>query len=157
MRFRAFRVDWDTLFFRKFSWARSVKRARAKRARCERSEPDASVLVRLIVSKFHKKSFTAIILFFRNCVCCERLWPLRPSNLVLPYMLSTDGFQHCRLLFIPFLSLKGFSLTNQGLLRSSLQCLVVKEQMMGARVQLEDCIIGPRDRWTHPRVRYFLS
>ena len=39
MRFRAFRVDWDTLFFRKFSWARSVKRARAKRARCERVGP----------------------------------------------------------------------------------------------------------------------
>ena len=30
MRFRAFWVDWDTLFFRKLSWARSAKRARPK-------------------------------------------------------------------------------------------------------------------------------
>ena len=45
---------------------------------------EASVLVRLIVTKFHKKSFSAIILFFRNCVCCERLRLLRPSNLVCP-------------------------------------------------------------------------
>ena len=31
MRFRAFRVDWDTLFFRKFSWtSRWVKRGKKK-------------------------------------------------------------------------------------------------------------------------------
>ncbi|XP_070176382.1 polypeptide N-acetylgalactosaminyltransferase 13-like isoform X2 [Littorina saxatilis] len=46
---------------------------------------------------------------------------------------------------------QGFTLTKEGLLRSSLQCLVVKEDSPGARVQLEDCIIGPKDKWTHPR------
>ena len=65
-----------TFFFENF------REREAQNAR-ERSEPDASVLVRLIVSTFNKKSFSAIILFFRNCVCCERLWPLRPSNLVV--------------------------------------------------------------------------
>ena len=54
------------LFFKNF------REREAKNAH-ERSEQDASVLVRLIVSKFHKKSFSAIILFFRNCVRCERL------------------------------------------------------------------------------------
>ena len=72
MRFRAFWVDWDTLFFFENFREREAQNAR------ERSEQDASVLVRLNVSKFHKK----IILIFRNCVCCERLWPLRSSNLV---------------------------------------------------------------------------
>ncbi|XP_076465312.1 polypeptide N-acetylgalactosaminyltransferase 13-like isoform X2 [Babylonia areolata] len=46
---------------------------------------------------------------------------------------------------------QGFSLTREGLLRSSLQCLVVKEDVAGARVQLEDCIIGPQDKWAHPK------
>ena len=42
MRFRAFQVDWDSLFFRKFFWALSAKRERAKRARCmrEHAAPD---------------------------------------------------------------------------------------------------------------------
>ena len=48
--------------------------------------------------------------------------------------------------------MQGFTLTTEGLLRSSLQCLVVKEDRPGARVQLEDCIIGPKDKWTHPKV-----
>ena len=51
-----------------------------------------------------------------------------------------------------FCCLQGFTLTNEGLLRSSLQCLVVKEDRPGARVHLEDCIIGPKDKWTHPKV-----
>ena len=73
MRFRAFWVDWDTLFFFSKIFVSAKRKTRAS---------EASVLVRLIVSKFHKKSFSAIELFFRNCVCCERLWLLRPSNLV---------------------------------------------------------------------------
>ena len=47
MRFRAFRVDWDTLFFSKIFVS-------AKRKTHEQNEQDSSVLVRLIVSKFHK-------------------------------------------------------------------------------------------------------
>ena len=53
MRFRAFRVDWDT-FFENFC-EREAQIAR------KQNEQDASVLVRLIVSKFHKISFSAII------------------------------------------------------------------------------------------------
>ncbi|KAK7501657.1 hypothetical protein BaRGS_00007088, partial [Batillaria attramentaria] len=49
------------------------------------------------------------------------------------------------------LATQGFALTTGGLLRSSLQCLVVKEETDGARVQLEDCIIGPADIWAHPQ------
>lgn len=49
------------------------------------------------------------------------------------------------------LSTQGFALTKAGLFKSSLQCLVVKGDTDRARVQLEDCIIGPADKWTHPR------
>ncbi|XP_060581406.1 polypeptide N-acetylgalactosaminyltransferase 13-like [Ruditapes philippinarum] len=44
---------------------------------------------------------------------------------------------------------QGFSLTKDKLLRTSLQCVVLKEQFDGARPKLEDCIIGPRDTWIH--------
>ena len=63
------------LFFRKFSWARSAKRARAS---CKWVGP---------IDCFMKKSFSSFILFFRNCVCCKRLWLLRPSNLVVTVFL----------------------------------------------------------------------
>ena len=46
MRFRAFQVDWDTLFFSENFREREAQNAR---------EQVASVLVRLIVSKLHKK------------------------------------------------------------------------------------------------------
>ena len=50
----------------------------------------ASVLVRRIVSKFHKKIIQS--LFFRYCVYCERLWLLRPSNLVcIVYLVLIKG------------------------------------------------------------------
>lgn len=45
---------------------------------------------------------------------------------------------------------QGFSLTNKGLLQTTLQCVVVKHIVNG-RPQLEDCIIGPRDQWKHTK------
>ena len=80
MRFRAFRVDWNTFFFENF------REHEAWNAR-ERSEQDVSVLVWLIVAKFHEISFSAIILFFRICVCCEKLWPLRSALVVYCFSL----------------------------------------------------------------------
>ena len=47
---------------------------------------------------------------------------------------------------------KGFSLTKERLLRTSLQCVVYKGETPDARPQLEDCIIGPKDKWLHKRV-----
>ncbi|KAL4228077.1 hypothetical protein ACF0H5_013512 [Mactra antiquata] len=47
------------------------------------------------------------------------------------------------------LATQGFSLTKDKLLRTSLQCVVIKSMTAGARPKLEDCIIGPRDTWTH--------
>ncbi|XP_076442850.1 polypeptide N-acetylgalactosaminyltransferase 13-like [Babylonia areolata] len=44
---------------------------------------------------------------------------------------------------------QGFSLTKSGLLRTTLQCVVVKNKHAGQRPQLEDCITGPRDQWVH--------
>lgn len=49
---------------------------------------------------------------------------------------------------------QGFSMTNEKFLRTSLQCVVVKENFEGARPKLEDCIIGPRDTWTHQQGGY---
>ena len=77
MRFRAFRVDWDPLFFSKI-FVSAKRKTRASEA----SQMPACWSAWLYQS-FIKKTFSAIILFFRNCVCCERLWPLRPSNLVI--------------------------------------------------------------------------
>ena len=51
-----------------------------------------------------------------------------------------------------YLIFQGFSLTNERLLRTSLQCVVYKGEAPDARPQLEDCIIGPRDKWLHKRV-----
>ncbi|XP_061164827.1 polypeptide N-acetylgalactosaminyltransferase 13-like [Saccostrea echinata] len=62
-----------------------------------------------------------------------------------------------RLFFEPChfkLATQGFSLTNDNLLRTSLQCVVLKENQEGARPMLEDCIIGPRDKWTHVKNSY---
>ncbi|XP_041375854.1 inactive polypeptide N-acetylgalactosaminyltransferase-like protein 5 [Gigantopelta aegis] len=42
---------------------------------------------------------------------------------------------------------QGFSWTTDRTLRTSLQCVVVKVHQL--RPQLQDCIIGPRDRWIH--------
>ena len=47
---------------------------------------------------------------------------------------------------------QGFSWTKEKLLRTSLQCVVVKEIGEGVRPVLEDCIIGPRDTWEHKKV-----
>lgn len=52
------------------------------------------------------------------------------------------------------LATQGFSLTNDNLLRTSLQCVVLKENKEGSRPMLEDCIIGPRDKWTHVKNGY---
>nr|KAG5702866.1 hypothetical protein BaRGS_019085 [Batillaria attramentaria] len=49
------------------------------------------------------------------------------------------------------LDTQGFALTKEGLLRTTLQCVVVKEQYIGGRPKIEDCIIGPRDKWTHTK------
>ncbi|PVD20292.1 hypothetical protein C0Q70_20789 [Pomacea canaliculata] len=51
------------------------------------------------------------------------------------------------------LATQGFSLTRDGLLRTTLQCVVVKDRVDGGRPKLEDCIIGPRDKWTHSKVQ----
>ena len=73
MRFRAFWVDWDTLFFSKIfvSAKRKTRASEASKMRACWSD--------WMYQSFIKKK---IILIFRNCVCCERLWPLRSSNLV---------------------------------------------------------------------------
>ena len=76
MRFRAFRVDWDTHFFSKI-FVSAKRKTRASEASQMRACWSA-----WLYQSFINKSFSAIILFFRNCVCCERLWLLRPSNLV---------------------------------------------------------------------------
>ena len=68
MRFRAFWVDWDTLFFENF-------RERQAQNAHERSEQDASVLVRLNVSKFHKKkSFSSLEIVYavKDCDPCDQ-------------------------------------------------------------------------------------
>ena len=36
----------------------------------------------LHVIRCHEESFSAIIMFCRNCVCCQRLWPLRSALVV---------------------------------------------------------------------------
>ncbi|KAK3096833.1 hypothetical protein FSP39_003790 [Pinctada imbricata] len=46
---------------------------------------------------------------------------------------------------------QGFSWTKNHLIKTSLQCLVAKQQFDGARPMLEDCIIGPRDTWKHTK------
>ena len=68
MRFRAFWVDWDTLFFFENFREREAQNAR------ERSEQDASVLVLLNVSKFHKKSFSSLEIVYavQDCDSCGR-------------------------------------------------------------------------------------
>ena len=81
MRFRAFRVDWDTLFFSKI-FVSAKRKTRASEASQMRACWSA-----WLYQSFIKKSFSAIILFFRNCICCERLWLLRPSNLVVTVFL----------------------------------------------------------------------
>ena len=48
--------------------------------------------------------------------------------------------------------LQGFSWTVSKLLRTSLQCVVVRGEAEGTRPQLEDCIIGGKDKWVHKRV-----
>lgn len=52
------------------------------------------------------------------------------------------------------LATQGFSWTKEKLLRTSLQCVVVKEIGEGVRPVLEDCIIGPRDTWEHKKSTY---
>ncbi|XP_048733058.2 polypeptide N-acetylgalactosaminyltransferase 1-like [Ostrea edulis] len=52
------------------------------------------------------------------------------------------------------LATQGFSLTKDHFLRTSLQCVVLKEDREGARPMLEDCIIGPKDKWTHIKDGY---
>ncbi|VDI28998.1 polypeptide N-acetylgalactosaminyltransferase [Mytilus galloprovincialis] len=49
------------------------------------------------------------------------------------------------------LATQGFSWTKEKLLRTSLQCVVVKDMQEGTRPILEDCIIGPRDQWDHTK------
>ncbi|XP_071100671.1 polypeptide N-acetylgalactosaminyltransferase 1-like [Haliotis cracherodii] len=44
---------------------------------------------------------------------------------------------------------QGFTWTTDGLLRTSLQCVVVKEIQVGGRPMLEDCLIGTKDKWSH--------
>ncbi|KAH3782141.1 polypeptide N-acetylgalactosaminyltransferase 13-like [Dreissena polymorpha] len=52
------------------------------------------------------------------------------------------------------LASQGFSMTRDGRLRTSLQCVVVKGATPGVRPKLEDCIIGPKDTWTHSQSSY---
>ena len=72
MRFRAFQVDGDTLFFENFH-EREAKNVR------ERSEQDASVLVGLIVSMIKKKNHShlsycslEIVYAVKDCDSCDR-------------------------------------------------------------------------------------
>lgn len=51
-------------------------------------------------------------------------------------------------------TLQGFSLTNEMLLRASLQCVVVKENAEDTKPELEDCITGSRDTWVHKHEGY---
>ena len=88
MRFKAFRVDCDTLFFFENFREREVQNAR------ERSDQDASVLVRLIVSMFHKKyTFSAIIWKFvvgSNCSKGKKLC-VKGNNYAAPDCDSSDS------------------------------------------------------------------
>lgn len=52
------------------------------------------------------------------------------------------------------LAAQGFSWTKDHLLRSSLQCVVVKEMKDGEKPKLEDCVTGPRDEWEHVKGSY---
>ncbi|KAK7115920.1 polypeptide N-acetylgalactosaminyltransferase 1-like [Littorina saxatilis] len=61
-----------------------------------------------------------------------------------PADLYTDS---CHFLY----NTQGFSLAKSGLLRTTLQCVVVKEVIIGGRPKLEDCITGPRDQWNHTK------
>ena len=78
VRFRAFQVEWDTLFIFLKIFVSAKRKTRASEA----SKLRVCWSDWLYQSFIKKKSFSSIILFFRNCVCCERLWPLRSSALV---------------------------------------------------------------------------
>ncbi|XP_063447802.1 polypeptide N-acetylgalactosaminyltransferase 1-like [Mytilus trossulus] len=52
------------------------------------------------------------------------------------------------------LETQGFSWTKEKLLRTTLQCVVVKDMHEGTRPVLEGCIIGPRDKWDHKKSGY---
>lgn len=69
-------------------------------------------------------------------------------------------FQAEELLYIEIcshqLATQGFSWTKDLLLRTSLQCVVVKESTKGTKPKLEDCIIGPRDEWKHEKNGYLM-
>ncbi|KAK7491384.1 hypothetical protein BaRGS_00017362 [Batillaria attramentaria] len=49
------------------------------------------------------------------------------------------------------LNTQGCTLTREGLLRTTLHCLVVKDTNPGARPMIEDCFTGPGDKWTHTK------
>ena len=98
----------------------------------------------------------------RACVCvcvCVPNYPIRfksyPSLGLFTdeELLSQATLTMCGFLNDTIVCVQGFSLTKSGLLRTTLQCVVVRETFIGGRPKLEDCIIGPRDQWKHTRVR----
>ncbi|KAK7009295.1 polypeptide N-acetylgalactosaminyltransferase 1 [Biomphalaria glabrata] len=46
---------------------------------------------------------------------------------------------------------QGFSLTNDNLLQTSLQCVVCHDPSKNPDIKLEDCIIGTRDKWDYTK------
>ena len=65
----------------------------------------------------------------------------------------TGTSQHVIIMLADFKrSLQGFSLTEEGLLRTTLHCVVVKNPGTSVRPTLEDCVMGSRDKWRHLEV-----
>ena len=82
---------------------------------------------------------------FKGCIIDKYI--IRSEKMIIPELFYRSNKQP-----LPLTLFQGFSLTEEKLLRTSLQCVVVKGSQPGVRPLLEDCIIGPRDTWVHKRV-----
>ncbi|PVD19541.1 hypothetical protein C0Q70_20030 [Pomacea canaliculata] len=54
------------------------------------------------------------------------------------------------------LNSQGFSLTKDGVLKSGLHCVVVRNDNSGARALLANCFSAPVDKWAYPKVNEHL-
>lgn len=100
-------------------------------------------------------------LYFETCHFKLATQVGQPYNSIIYYeafrTLCSTSIKHLNVfinlvLWFLFRYIQGFSLTKDHFLRTSLQCVVLKEDREGARPMLEDCIIGPKDKWTHIKV-----
>ena len=66
--------------------------------------------------------------------------------------ISTQNVLNCQILkWFQYFPTKGFTLTKENRLRSSLQCVVVPSAMEGAAVKLDGCIEGQKDTWDYDK------